>query len=409
MEYLNECSSTQRKAFLEGGEGEMDKRGNRAEGNILAIRKFLIKKHRFDWNMFFEASSIEKLWGKGASIDDFLVILGTRHEIADNVFTFLGETDFRQEHYTELNSKVEFCCWSHEVSGTDNMVEPPICREYKDHMPIWYQLLNLMRPTNYQFTERTNEADFIIESRSDKLPTYPGGKYEFTEARKGFLKLPPKLSFSVESKKFFTSFYTVENTLYFRPFVPPTETEVVIDGTKVRLKNVVADGNCGVWALAQALQSEQDFLHPTFSQVQNMQKLRARAAKFVPSDKKTTCSRIAMSAFCASDLEHWIYTDDFRYFSQVIGQSIGIIVCGDGYRIYEPDGREFIFADMLAFRTYLRQHPRTLTIGLIGNHYQTVTDIQNSPLSAPETSHFVSASSSSSASGTPPSSFHVSL
>ena len=87
--------------------------------------------------------------------------------------------------------------------------------------------------------------------------------------------------------------------------------------------------------------------------------------------------RIMSQATSAGDLDHWLYTDDFRYFAQAIGRSIGIIVYGDGYRIYEPNGNKIVISNMFIFRNYLRQHPETLTLCLIGNHYQTITSIKD--------------------------------
>ena len=99
--------------------------------------------------------------------------------------------------------------------------------------------------------------------------------------------------------------------LYVQPFILESKSRIVVDGAQIQLKNVVADGNCGVWALAQALRPDQSFIKPTFSQVKDMERLRARSATFVYNNN-TTGRRIAMSAFCANDLDHWLYTDDFR-------------------------------------------------------------------------------------------------
>lgn len=155
--------------------------------------------------------------------------------------------------------------------------------------------------------------------------------------------------------------------LCVQPFILESKDRIVVEGTQIQLKNVASDGNCGVWALLQALYPEQNFVVPTFSQVKDMERLRVQAATFVHNNN-TTGGRIAMSAY-------WLYTDDFRYFAQAIGRPIGIIVYGDGYRIYEPSGNEIIHEDMLTFREYLDQHSETLKICLIGNHYQAVTNI----------------------------------
>jgi len=104
----------------------------------------------------------------------------------------------------------------------------------------------------------------------------------------------------------------------------PTELERELAAAGYRLQDVPADGNCGVWVLLQALYPDQKFIKPTYFQKQNMQRLRLKAASHVPQHQPTHSQiaagrRIAMSAFCANDLDHWLYTDDFRYFAQAIG------------------------------------------------------------------------------------------
>ena len=88
-------------------------------------------------------------------------------------------------------------------------------------------------------------------------------------------------------------------------------------------------------------------------------------------------NRIKNKATSASDLDHWLYTDDFRYFAQALERPIGIIVYGNGYRIYEPNGNEIIYDNMLMFRMYLNQHPGMPILCLAGNHYQAVTAIED--------------------------------
>ena len=156
----------------------------------------------------------------------------------------------------------------------------------------------------------------------------------------------------------------------------PQGEEIIIEGAQIHLKDVATDGNCGTWALLQALYPEENFIAPTEEVYRTMVQFRISVANLLKEDNVIK-KRIMSKATSVGDLAHWLYTDDFRYFAQAIGRPIGIIVYGDGYRIYEPNGEELIYDNMLMFRMYLNQHHETLTICLIGNHYQAVTSIKD--------------------------------
>ena len=51
--------------------------------------------------------------------------------------------------------------------------------------------------------------------------------------------------------------------LCVQPFILESKDRIVVEGTQIQLKNVASDGNCGAWALLQALYPEQNFVAPT--------------------------------------------------------------------------------------------------------------------------------------------------
>lgn len=399
--------------------------------NINFLKKFLEQKNHFSIDLLSisERELFDKFWGEVTGFDDFCVILGNRREIAAGKFENLGETIFMKEFYSTCS--LNFLCWSHLFATNNTLENLNTLVEYSGSSYSNKQIFTLLNFWGIQETIVPIEAqNFSVDLVSCSLDR--DKKIFVTKAYSFCYETGAKVSHQPTAKKYFNvgallnpkqtflycpaksylystflkiaDTYSPSNTekievvgkpdsvffldaigkckagdtvtLHFRPFIPPAETEVVIEGARVQLKNVVADGNCGVWALAQALRSEQNFIKPTFLQVKDMERLRARAATFVHNNS-TIGTRIAMSAFCANDLDHWLYTDDFRYFAQAIGRPIGIIVYGDGYRIYEPNGNEIVYDNMPRFRMYLNQHPETLTICLIGNHYQTVTSIKD--------------------------------
>ena len=189
--------------------------------------------------------------------------------------------------------------------------------------------------------------------------------------------------FSIEQGKIVKVGETID--LLFKPFEPEIENEIVIEGARIQLRNVAADGNCGVWALLQALYPEQNFISPTEELDLHMYRFRNGVANLIRNNEAAR-ERIMFQATSASDLDHWLYTDDFRYFAQALGRPIGIIVYGDGYRIYEPNanepnGNEIVYNNINDFRAYLKQHSGMPILCLAGNHYQAVINIKDLSLS----------------------------
>lgn len=105
------------------------------------------------------------------------------------------------------------------------------------------------------------------------------------------------------------------------------------------VKDVPNDGNCGVWALMQAMDPNKTFSSPTEEQYTKMAKLRTDAsAQSRPEDK----NRIGTVATNAMDSEHKINPSDFEYFAQLpeISKPITIINFNGSFETYNPDGTQ---------------------------------------------------------------------
>lgn len=105
------------------------------------------------------------------------------------------------------------------------------------------------------------------------------------------------------------------------------------------VKDVPNDGNCGVWALMQAMDPNKTFSSPTEEQYIKMAKLRTDAsAQSRPEDK----NRIGCVAANAMDSEHKINPSDFKYFAQLpeIRKPITIINFNGSCETYGPDGTQ---------------------------------------------------------------------
>lgn len=382
LEYLNDCIFKNKEIHFSNDQ-------KNGETHLNGVNSYLQTKLKFNWNLL-KRQNQKQSWGTINALDELSVIVGSKREISENSFVYLGETDFIREFYTDLSSKLEFFCWTHEVFETEGLND---LNKYNvvENILDFYSLLSYIRPFDLPYITDNNAKKIPYDTNSFQglLPLCKQGKYSIIcttfLGQINTLKLTLKIQQEHDTSKDYTFLIVLkrkQDSLFFTPFEPEIENEIAIERTRIRLRNVAADGNCGVWALLQALYPEQKFIKPTYFQKQDMQRFRAKAANYVPQHQPTFAQiaagqRISMSAFCSSDLDHWLYTDDFRYFAQALGQPIGIIVYGDGYRIYEPNGNEIVYDNMLMFRMYLNQHPGMPILCLAGNHYQAVTDIKD--------------------------------
>ena len=153
------------------------------------------------------------------------------------------------------------------------------------------------------------------------------------------------------------------------------------------IKDVVGDGNCGVWALMQALNPSENFLEPDEAQKDRMKALRTDAASKVPINSTVTKERIATCATNSTDQTHWIATDDFRYFAQLtqVNRPIIIVRFDSTFELYTPtsDATEAQTLDNLESTlqtpAIMQYKEKPVFLLFNGSHYQTLIPTEPSP------------------------------
>ena len=153
------------------------------------------------------------------------------------------------------------------------------------------------------------------------------------------------------------------------------------------IKDVVGDGNCGVWALMQALNPSENFLEPDEAQKDRMKALRTDAASKVPINSTVTKERIATCATNSTDQTHWIATDDFRYFAQLpeVNRPIIIVKFDSTFEVYTPtgDATEVQTLDnlesTLQTQAIMQYKEKPVFLLFNGSHYQALIPYTSTP------------------------------
>lgn len=146
-----------------------------------------------------------------------------------------------------------------------------------------------------------------------------------------------------------------------------------------RLRDVPGDGNCGVWALLQAMRHQGRDFSPKLELMQKMEILRKDVGMIVPETDIDAKTRISIPASSVEDVKHWIDTEDFKYFAQYLHQSIAIIVRDPSgeitYRHYSEAGDVTDPANIPGERAFwglIAINPNTLILYYNHNHYQAI-------------------------------------
>jgi hypothetical protein len=185
------------------------------------------------------------------------------------------------------------------------------------------------------------------------------------------------------------------------PSYPPQAHQTVIFGEiHFQQIDVSNDGNCGVWALMQASEPQKSYMLPDKAQRKKMKKLRKKAAKRVIIGEagagQATRDRIITGASDALDFNHWIATDDFRYFAQSLQRSIIVIRPDMGqFEHYLTSGASSGPRPLSMLNMAANSGKNLIFLSYMDNHYQALVPMPANGHSASPSSSSSSSSSSS--------------
>lgn len=113
---------------------------------------------------------------------------------------------------------------------------------------------------------------------------------------------------------------------------PPILSNIykTIDFGAYATKDVISDGNCGIWSVLQVLNPNESYMEPNKDQLLAMQKLRESAAQYLP---------IGVENSQLPKVGGWIEIADYEYIAQVVGAILVIVNENDNwsYEIFDAD------------------------------------------------------------------------